>query len=346
MTRNEKSILGIAILLMSLTLWLPIWRIEIWAPQYPEGLSMQIGASSIGGNVDQINLLNHYIGMRKIIPSQIPELIYIPWVIMGILGLGVLVILSNRKKWGKVWLGLISLASVAGMVDFYNWGFNYGHNLDPNAPIKIPGFSYQPPLFGYKKILNIEAYSWPDLGTYAFALGLGMAFWILFWDHLFRVTSNDDRGFLKDLLSFGRKKISVLSSIFLFTMVSCTDIKPEPLQAEVDQCHVCHMKIADSRFGGEVITKKGRVYKFDSIQCLHEYLSKTADTGETVFVADYFAPATLVNADSAHFLNSATITSPMGPGIIASKELGEIEKLRVLNPGKVTDWKGLSFSSF
>lgn len=307
---------------------------------------MQIGASSISGNVDQINLLNHYIGMRKIIPAQIPELTYIPWAILGILGLGVLVLFSGRKKWGMLWLSLVGLASVAGMIDFYNWGYNYGHNLDPHAPIKIPGFSYQPPLLGFKQILNIEAYSWPDLGTFAFALGLALAIGVIFWESFFRSAGEEGPFFLRWMAPVRVKKTSVLRSLFLLAIVSCTNTKPEPLQTGVDHCHTCHMKIADARFGGEVITEKGRIYKFDSVQCLHEYLSTTKDQVKSTLVADYFVPETLVEVESAHFLSSPTITVPMGDGIVASRDLSAIEKTKNLNPGKVTDWKGLSFSSF
>ena len=49
-------------------------------------------------------------------------------------------------------------------IDFYRWNYEYGHNLDPNAAIKVPGMSYQPPLIGYKQLLNFGAYSIPDIG--------------------------------------------------------------------------------------------------------------------------------------------------------------------------------------
>ena len=54
------------------------------------------------------------------------------------------------------------------MVDFYRWNYNYGHNLDPNAAIIVPGMSYQPPLIGYKQLLNFGAYSMPATGGMLF----------------------------------------------------------------------------------------------------------------------------------------------------------------------------------
>lgn len=333
-SKTQRYILALAIGLMGLALWLPIWRIDIWAPQYPEGLSMQIGASHIDGNLDQINILNHYIGMKKIVPAQIPELSIIPWILATIIALGVLVILSKKIFWIKIWLGLIGILAVVGLMDFYRWGYDYGHNLNPDAPIKMVGFSYQPPLFGFKKILNIEAYSLPDLGAYALGVGLLLTVGILLWPF-----------WTARIAPRLRKKASVVLSLFLFTIVSCTN-KPEPIKLGVDHCDNCHMQISDVRFGGEVLTKKGRLYKFDSLQCLHEFLVKNADEVKTIFVEDYFQPGTLVDVSKAHFLRGSTVAGPMGTSTIASKDRDAIEKLKLQASGKVTDWKGLALSSF
>lgn len=67
-----------------------------------------------------------------------------------------------------VWLIVFILVAAAGLVDFYLWGYDYGHNLDlENAIIKVPGMTYQPPLIGSKKLLNFEAVSLPGLGGMA-----------------------------------------------------------------------------------------------------------------------------------------------------------------------------------
>jgi len=71
-----------------------------------------------------------------------------------------------------VWVYTIVLisAGIAGLVDFYLWGYDYGHNLDPNAAIKVPGMSYQPPLIGTKELLNFVAFSGPDTGGWIIAV--------------------------------------------------------------------------------------------------------------------------------------------------------------------------------
>ena len=62
-----------------------------------------------------------------------------------------------------------------GMYDFYLWEYEYGHNLDPKAAIKIPGQGYQPPLIGSKQILNFKANSWPHIGAYFLFVGMFMS---------------------------------------------------------------------------------------------------------------------------------------------------------------------------
>lgn len=338
MSRIQKYTFSLAIFMMSLAMWLPIWRIEIWAPQYPEGLSMQISASQIYGNVAQINILNHYIGMKKIVPEQIPELSLIPWLLAFVLILGMIVVLIGRLFLAKIWFGLVSVLSAAGLADFYRWGYEYGHNLDPDAPIKIPGLSYQPPLLGFKQILNIEAYSIPDWGAYALALGLGLAGFSIFFGHL---VQRDGRMWVT------LKRLNFTVPLFLLSLALTSCKKdPEPLTAYVDHCEHCHMQISDTRFGAEIITEKGRIYKFDSIKCLQDYVNKNSISIQDIFVADYLRPSTLVESGVAYFLIDGTISGPMGVDVVASKDRGELENLKSKKSGKVTNWKGLSSSSF
>ena len=70
------------------------------------------------------------------------------------------------------WTALLALIAAAGLVDFWYWGYDYGHDLDPTAAIKIPGFSYQPPVLGSKQLLNFTAHSWPGIGGWAIAIAL------------------------------------------------------------------------------------------------------------------------------------------------------------------------------
>ncbi|MCD6062440.1 MAG: hypothetical protein K0R82_351 [Flavipsychrobacter sp.] len=151
------------------SLWfLPMWRIDLAAPQYPEGIFMEIWINDIKGNVDVINGLNHYIGMKTIHKEDFKEFIYIPIALMVFCGLGLLVLLLNRKVGYYIWALIFFAIAGVSMYNFWKWEYDYGHNLDPTAPIKVPGMAYQPPLIGYKKMLNFEALSQPDVGGWFF----------------------------------------------------------------------------------------------------------------------------------------------------------------------------------
>jgi copper chaperone NosL len=170
---KKLSILGkisiFAVIGCVITLWFfPMWRIDLAAPQYPEGIFMQIWINDVKGDVDVINGLNHYIGMKTIHKEDFKEFIYLPVALASFCGLGILVLLWNRKTGYYIWTTLFLLMAAISMYDFWKWEYDYGHNLDPTAPIKVPGMAYQPPLIGYKKMLNFEALSQPDVGGWFF----------------------------------------------------------------------------------------------------------------------------------------------------------------------------------
>ncbi len=160
-------------LALSATFFLPIWRIDLWAPQYPEGLSMFIWLSKLSGQVEIINGLNHYIGMAHIKEEMFPEFLILPWIIAAILVYGLLVVYFKSKKMLLSYLIVLILFGVIAMADFYKWGYEYGHNLADDAAIKVPGMSYQPPVIGYKELLNFGAYSVPASGGWI-VVGLGL----------------------------------------------------------------------------------------------------------------------------------------------------------------------------
>ena len=144
--------------------FVPIWAIYLTAPQYPEGLSMFLHSHKITGNVEIINGLNHYIGMHTIHEDDFWEFKILPYALGFFALLCFAVVYLNKRKWLYALAILFTIFGIAFMVDFYLWEYNYGHNLDPNAAIVVPGMTYQPPLFGFKQLLNFGAYSYPDIG--------------------------------------------------------------------------------------------------------------------------------------------------------------------------------------
>ena len=160
---SRISVLAISLVLISVY-FLPVWEIELEAPQYPEGLGMNIWINKITGDLNTINGLNHYIGMKTIQPDSIKELTLMPYILGALIMFGIIVSIMKKKKLLLVWVVFFMLLGAAGGIDFYLWEYDYGHNLNPEAAIKIPGMSYQPPLIGTKQLANFTAISIPDTG--------------------------------------------------------------------------------------------------------------------------------------------------------------------------------------
>lgn len=176
MSKSSRILLLGAALLLALPFVQPLWHIGLKAPQYPEGIGMYIWINQITGekpqDLDSINGLNHYIGMQAIVPESISELRFMPWLVGALLVIGMVAAASGKRALLYAWTGLFALLSLAGLGDFWRWGYDYGHNLDPTAAIRIPGMAYQPPLIGSKQMLNFHATSWPATGGMALMLAL------------------------------------------------------------------------------------------------------------------------------------------------------------------------------
>jgi copper chaperone NosL len=183
MNPRMRIVIAAAALLLAVAYVSPLWHIGLVAPQYPEGIGMYIWIDTITGqkpnDLNSINNLNHYIGMKAIVADSIPELRLMPAILAGLIALGLLTAAIGRRTLLYGWTGVFVVVAIAGLVDFWYWGYDYGHNLDPTAAIKIPGFSYQPPVFGSKQLLNFTANSWPGLGGWAIvaalSIGIGLS---------------------------------------------------------------------------------------------------------------------------------------------------------------------------
>ena len=177
----SKVMLVVVGLLFTASLFLPLWRIELDAPQYPEGLVLQLHANKIAGDVDIINGLNHYIGMATLHTENFFEFTVLPYFFGSFALIAFALIFINRRKAVLVFLITFVLFIAISAVDFYRWNYEYGHNLDPNAAIIVPGMAYQPPLLGFKQLLNFGAYSIPDVGGWlltAAGIILSVIVWI------------------------------------------------------------------------------------------------------------------------------------------------------------------------
>ncbi len=310
LSTTSRIITVICALSLIAVLFLPIWRIELSAPQYPEGLELKIHASKLGGDVEVVNGLNHYIGMRTLHEKDFVEFTVLPYIIGAFVVLGLVAALINRRWVFITWAAGYLLFAIVALIDFYRWEYDYGHNLDPSAPIQVPGMSYQPPLIGYKQLLNFGAWSVPDAGGWIFT-SAGVIMVLIAWLELRRRTKR----------SFTNVK-TVLTTAAIFIMVFATSCStgPQPIQFGKDACDFCKMTILDQRFGGEVITGKGKVYRFDDIHCISSFLRsdhsvKTNAAG--IYLLDYGTPTKFVQANAGFLLTSSELHSPMGSNIAA-----------------------------
>ena len=304
-TLSKATLLLVMVLLMA-SIFVPMWRIELTAPQYPEGLLLQLHANKIGGDVDIINGLNHYIGMKTLHKEDFIEFTILPYII-GFFGLCALTVALVAKKKGLYALFTsFILFGILAAVDFYRWNYEYGHNLDPNAAIKVPGMSYQPPLLGYKQLLNFGAYSVPDIGGWMLIVSGFLLFLLVVKE--------------SHLLQKLRKPKSAAVLLFMLSLsfLSCAKTEAVPLKLNVDSCDFCKMNIADGKYGAEIITQKGRVYKFDDIMCMINYGNENLGSNtKSYYVNDYSQDNVLIPAESAFFLSGGAIHSPMRGNIAA-----------------------------
>src|SRR5579872_4903199 len=173
LTGYAKLLTAVCSVVLFAVVFLPIWRIELSAPQYPEGLVLRIFSNKLGGNVDIINGLNHYIGMKTLHTADFIEFTMLPYIIRIFSLALLLTALTGRKRLLHIVFILFVCFGIVAMIDFWRWEYNYGHRLNPDAAIVVPGMAYQPPLLGYKQLLNFGAYSIPDIGGWVFA-GVGL----------------------------------------------------------------------------------------------------------------------------------------------------------------------------
>lgn len=170
--------------LMLLSLFaVPLWNISLQAPQYPTPVGMDIWINQIKdhhpNDIQNINILNHYVGMNEI-PTEMKEFQIFPVAVFVMAIAGVILGFLGKSEFYLLWVIVLALMGVAAMYDFYLWEYDYGHNLKANAAIKFVDpqgepMSYQPPLLGTKHILNFKAMSYPMMGTYLLLMGMALS---------------------------------------------------------------------------------------------------------------------------------------------------------------------------
>jgi len=293
---------------------------------------LYINANGLTGNVDIINGLNHYIGMQTLHNENFIEFSILTYIIAGISLIILAVALIGKKKGLYLLFAGFVLFSLIAMIDFYRWNYNYGHNLDPNAAIKVPGMSYQPPILGFKQLLNFGAYSIPAMGGYLY-IAAGV---------LLLMVTLKEAGVISRIM---RKKHIVPLVILIWGSmmnISCSQPGPKPIRLNKDECAYCKMTVTHAPFAAQIMTAKGRQYVFDDLGCMVSYIKENPqEKGSEFYIADFTKPATFLDVHQAKLISSDSLRSPMRGNMAAFSSADSMNEYLNRYHAKEITWSSL-----
>ena len=166
-------VLGAGALAMGLfaaSFFMPWWQFMLYAPQYPSGLSLIISLTGMGGDVSEIDLLNHYIGMKHLAGAASMERHLAGYGVAGIAVITMALLAVSGRKLNK----LVAIPAIAFPVvflaDSFYWLYSFGHALDPHAPLHIDAFT--PQMFGNGQIGQFETFAHPGPGFWLAIAGV------------------------------------------------------------------------------------------------------------------------------------------------------------------------------
>lgn len=128
--------------------------------------------------------------------------------------------------------------------------------------------------------------------------------------------------------------------LLLIGVIAC-EVKPRAINYGEDACHHCKMKLMDPHFGAEALTRKGKVYIFDDVNCLMNWKDQEKISEEElaeVLVTDYNQPETLIDATTAFYLKSPDFKTPMASGVAAFADYEALKAYKNKNGGIYLAW--------
>jgi len=131
--------------------------------------------------------------------------------------------------------------------------------------------------------------------------------------------------------------------VLCLSLISCS-VNPEPLVLGKDACYTCKMTLMDKRFGAEVVTKKGKVYKFDDLNCLAKFITSASEPEENIafqLVVDFSHPEKLIDTKQAYYCQSDQIKSPMSSQMAAFEKKEDLEEYNNKWEGIILNWQEL-----
>lgn len=136
--------------------------------------------------------------------------------------------------------------------------------------------------------------------------------------------------------------IRLLSLLAFAVLLSQCQVKPQPISYGSDGCHFCKMTIVDNQHAAQLVTVKGKAFKYDAIECMMNHLADWDQPEVQLYlVADYARPGELADATIAHYLISDNIPSPMGENLTAFAEMEVRDEAQSQSGGEKLDWESL-----
>jgi len=170
---RSRLFLAVLVIPLALAFTAPLWTIAMKAPQYPQGLELEIYTHTVAGDVGEVNTLNHYIGMHAIDRSSLSDLDWIPFAIGGLILFALRVAAIGDVRSLIDLFVVFVYFSAFSMARFVYRLYVFGHDLDPQAPFEVEPFT--PAILGTDTVANFTITSLPGGGSawiMVFAIGL------------------------------------------------------------------------------------------------------------------------------------------------------------------------------
>ena len=207
--------------------------------------------------------------MKVIVPEDIPELRYMPMLVGGLIGLGLLAALTGKRPPALPWVGLFAAGAVAGLADFYRWGYDYGHDLDPAGHHQDPGHDLPATTDRQQAAAQFPRDLLARLGRLGpIAAALLTGIWLALREYR-RCTATP--GLTPVRLDCGLHWLLVLALTGALSGMRAHAAPGHRLGPRT--CRHCHMTLADPRFAAESLTRTGKAIVFDDVGCLATWLA-------------------------------------------------------------------------
>ena len=171
--QRPKALFTAAAMVLAVSILFPYWRLRLVAPQFPKGLEIRAYVNRLEGDVQELEGLNHYVGLPSFEDGAVLERsvsIAGILVLAGLLVAGLMI--HSQKVLFMVFPALIF--PLFFLADLQYWLWNYGHSLDPRAPLADAVGEFTPPIFGPGEIAQFETTAWPGIGFIMAVIASGL----------------------------------------------------------------------------------------------------------------------------------------------------------------------------